>query len=395
MGVTFTPVFNRKGAKSKSGLYSIHIRVTIDRITDYINPKLPKIEKKYWSGKQNKWIKESHLSSFEINSLLQRKISDLDKFIVKLLIWEKPITHDAIKEFYTLKGDGSIFNEFIEEYIRTVRGIAPNTLKAYKTFEKHLNAFNPRIRFSDLNEDLLSKFKVYLEDEKELGGAAVKKYFDKFKVVCKAAVKKNLLDLNHNPFTTTDIKIKVDQAKRTYLQIAEIKKLKIASLKDKQLIRIRDLFLFQIYSGMYLSDLRKLKKVNLIMTELGYYIVDDRSKNRNQMIVPIYKFPNATEIIDKYSQSNTDFVFPDIGTDQYYNRQLKELGDLAKLDKSLTNKVGRHTNAQLWIGLGVERQFVSKMLGHTNEATTQHYYDIDIVNLNDKLGNVNFEKLGI
>ena len=44
MGVTFTPVFNRKGLTNKSGLYSINLRVTIDRKTSYINPKLPRVQ---------------------------------------------------------------------------------------------------------------------------------------------------------------------------------------------------------------------------------------------------------------------------------------------------------------------------------------------------------------
>jgi hypothetical protein len=77
-GVVFASAFNRKKVINKSGHYSIHIRVTIDRETNYLNPKLTKIEPKFWSGKQNKWVRESHPNSFEINSLLQRKLAELD-----------------------------------------------------------------------------------------------------------------------------------------------------------------------------------------------------------------------------------------------------------------------------------------------------------------------------
>ncbi len=102
MGITFKPIFNRLQVKNKSGLYSIHLRITIDRKTDYINPKLPKVEEKSWSGKENKWVKESHPNSYEINSLLQRKISELDAFIVRTRLRQRSVTFDAIKDFYLI-----------------------------------------------------------------------------------------------------------------------------------------------------------------------------------------------------------------------------------------------------------------------------------------------------
>ncbi|MBU2914548.1 site-specific integrase [Reichenbachiella agariperforans] len=395
MGITIAPVFNRKLLKNKSGLFTISIRVTIDRRTEYFNPKLPKIEAKYWGGKQNKWVKESHPSSYEINSLLQRKLAELDKYIIRLKLQEVEVTHDLVKDFYFMKGNGTILNEFIEDYIGQIRELHPNTVKAYKTFQKHLNAFNPKISFSVLNEKFLLDFKRYLEGDKGLGGAAVKKYFDKFKVICKEAVKKNLVEATKNPFYNADLKIRVEKPKRTYLELNEIKGIRQARLKDQHLSEIRDLFMFQIYSGMYLSDLRKLKKENLLNSNLGCYILDDRSKNRNQMIVPLYKFPYALEVIERFKDESSEYVFPNIISDQHYNRELKVLSEKLKLTKILTNKVGRHTNAQLWMGLGVERQFVSKMLGHTNEATTQHYYDVSIHNIDAKLKDVNFENFGI
>ena len=139
MGVTFTPVFNRLGQKNKSGLSSIHLRVTIDRKSNYINTKLPKVKREAWSGKQNKWVKESHSGSFEINSLLQRKMSELDQFILKLKLWDRPVTFEQLKDFYFRRGDGSSFNQYIDDYIRTVKGLDLNTIKAYKTFQKPFN----------------------------------------------------------------------------------------------------------------------------------------------------------------------------------------------------------------------------------------------------------------
>jgi integrase len=391
MGVTFKPVFNRKSITNKSGFYSISLRVTIDRKSKYINPDLPKIEKKYWAGKSNKWVKESHPSSFEINSLLQRKISELDQFIIKTKLINRPLNFDAIQEFYFKKGDSTIFNDYAEGYINNLKGFALNTLKVYNTFLKHLNAFNPKIRFADLDEELLIAFKDFLKDEKKLKGGAAKKYFDKLKVICKEAVKKGYLEVNQNPFYYADIKIKVGKPKRTFLEFDEIKAIKELDLTGEVLEIHRDHFLFQVFSGLYYKDLKELRKSDLNYSDLGVYILGNRTKNDNPFIIPIYKFPHACELIKKYDDPESDRVFPKTISDQKHNGHLKALAKKIETDKNITNKVARHSYAQLWMSQGVERQFVSKLLAHTEENTTQHYYDISIHNINEKLAGVTFK----
>ncbi len=395
MGITFKPVFNRLKIKNKSGLYSIHIRVTIDRKAEYINPKLPKIQEKYWSGKQNKWVKESHPNSYEVNSLLQRKLAELDNFIVRTRINERAVTFSSIKDFYFKQGDGTIFNDFAQDYADNTKGFALNTIKVYKTFLKHLNGFNPKIKFAELNEPLLNSFKSYLENEQGLNGGTTKKYFDKFKVICKEAVKKGYLEVNQNPFYISDLRIKVNKPKRTYLELDEIRAIRNLKLSGQVLEMHRDHFMFQIYSGLYYKDLKDLRKSDLNKNELGLYIMGNRIKNSNAFIIPIYKFPNAERIIEKYWEEESDWVFPKTVSDQKFNDHLKTLAIKAKINKNITNKVARHTNVQIWIGMGVERQFVSKMVGHTEETTTQEYYDVSIHNINSKVANINFEDVGI
>ena len=397
MGLSFIPVFNRKGLKNKSGLYSIHIRVTINRESRYLNPKLPKIKKEFWNGKQNKWVKETHPGSFEINSLIQKQLAELDKFVLRLKLFNRPIGFEPIISFFNQKGDGTIFNDYLDEYIKNIRGLNYRTVQVYKSFQKHLDKFNSQVKFAELNEELVDKFKDYLMNEVGLKGAATKKYFDKFIKVCKEAEKDGYLDISQNPFTYYSPKIKVEKPVRIYLEIEEVKKIKNLSFKEnkKSLEKHRDMFLFQIYSGMYYSAVKLLKKDNLHKNELGLYIVDRREKTSNRFIIPLYKFSNSIEIINRYSAEDSEFVFPNLISEQKYNDALKEIGKLAKINKKLSNKTGRHTNAQLWMAMGIERQFLSKMFGHTKESTTQEYYDMSIHNINSKVMRVDFEALKI
>lgn len=74
------------------------------------------------------------------------------------------------------------------------------------------------------------------------------------KRVIKYARKDNYLDPSQMEFLFDDVKIRVNKAKRTYLEPAEIKAWKEAKIsKEKEYLeRDRDLFLFQIYTGVLL-----------------------------------------------------------------------------------------------------------------------------------------------
>ena len=68
-----------------------------------------------------------------------------------------------------------------------------------------------------------------------------------------------------------------------------------------------------------------------------------------------------------------DPVLP-ILSNQKMNGYLKEIADLAKITKQLSYHIARHTFATTLTMLnGVPIETVSKMLGHKNITSTQHY----------------------
>ncbi len=59
------------------------------------------------------------------------------------------------------------------------------------------------------------------------------------------------------------------------------------------------------------------------------------------------------------------------------NAYLKEIADLCGIEKHLTFHIARHTFATtVTLSNGVPIETVSKILGHTNLKTTQHYAKI-------------------
>ena len=82
-------------------------------------------------------------------------------------------------------------------------------------------------------------------------------------------------------------------------------------------------------------------------------------------------------IIDKYENHplciNENRLIP-ILSNQKMNAYLKELADICEIDKELTFHIARHTFATtVTLTNGVPIESVSKMLGHKNLRTTQHY----------------------
>jgi site-specific recombinase XerD len=61
-------------------------------------------------------------------------------------------------------------------------------------------------------------------------------------------------------------------------------------------------------------------------------------------------------------------------SNQKMNAYLKEIADLCGISKNLTFHIARHTFATtITLSNGVQMESVSKMLGHKDLKTTQHY----------------------
>lgn len=90
--------------------------------------------------------------------------------------------------------------------------------------------------------------------------------------------------------------------------------------------------------------------------------------------------PPALEILDRFEEHPQckckDRVLP-VLSNQKMNSYLKEIADACGINKNLTYHIARHTFATtVTLSNGVPIETVSKMLGHRNIKTTQHYAKI-------------------
>ncbi len=396
-------VLNWRNEKNKKGLYSIHLRITIERVSRYYLIQVPqKVAYKDWSGAEDIWVKNSHPFAFEINNKIREKKGIVLDLIKRSYTFNKSLSFDTILLHLKKKGDRHSFLEYMQSYIvNPPEKLEPNTIKKYNTCLSHLKAFQKQISFSEVDSNLLKAFYKYMQMELKLEGVTCKKYMEALKKVIRQARKENYIDAAQMEFLFDDVKIRVKKPTRTFLEIGEVKRWKATRFpKGKEYLeRDRDIFLFQVYTGYYYKDLFIFTKDQLrVDEEYGYVIVGARDKNGNQTIIPLFKFPYAASIIRKYQSGpggDTVFDLSYLLEEPAYNRNLKEIAQLAGITKNISNKVARHTNAQLWVRYGAEGAILSKMLGHTKQETTKHYYDVNLPEIVEGTRRADFIKLGI
>lgn len=146
---------------------------------------------------------------------------------------------------------------------------------------------------------------------------------------------------------------------------------------------------------MSYADVKKLKRDEIVIGVDGeQWIFTSRQKTDTSSRIPLLKIPS--EIIKKYSNhpqcESLNLLLP-VLSNQKMNAYLKEIADLCGLNKHLTFHLARHTFATtVTLSNGVPIETVSKMLGHLDLKTTQHYAKIldikvsnDMVSLKNRL----------
>lgn len=401
---TYTAVFNWRGAINKKGLYSIHIRVTIAGKSKYHPVALPlKVRTNQWSGKERAWVRESHPFHAEINERIEEKLSRLTELSRRTYKLRRKVSFGSALAELQMGYNTAIFNAYYEEVMKNPpEHLDEGTYGRYYAALGMLNRFNPQIAFHELSEELFKALKKHCQEVEQLASSTTKGYFNAIKKVMDWARLQSHMSKDQVEEALEDVKIKVGKTKKDALEVHEIKAWKECQFdhKHRGYERDRNLFLLQIYTGLYYSDLRTLEKTDL-KTDAGYghYLNADRFKNSNLSIIPLWKFPAAMDLINQYRDEDPDSIYllrrDAFITDQKFNKRLKTIAALLEWKRNVYNKLGRVTNAQLYIRYGAKLHIVSKILGHEKEESTKYYYEVNVAEVIEGTKDINFEALGI
>ena len=150
-------------------------------------------------------------------------------------------------------------------------------------------------------------------------------------------------------------------------------------------------YLFSVYCGLRISDIRALKWCNIVNEDGQPKINIIIQKTKTPISIPLYG--EAQKWLPEKGEAKDDdkiFVLPasvnlSVGLDNWAKK--------AGIKKHVTFHTARHTFATMMLTLGADLYTTSKLLGHANVATTQIYAKIvdkkkiEAVNLVDGLFN--------
>lgn len=180
-----------------------------------------------------------------------------------------------------------------------------------------------------------------------------------------------------NPFL--HYKCRFKKVDRVFLTADELEIMAIKRFSTDRLNQVKDAFVFCYYTGLAYVDVKTLRRRDIVKGFDGeQWIYTKRQKTGTPSYVPL--LPAALSIISRYQDHpqcvNEGRVLP-VLSNQKMNAYLKEIADLCGIDKPMTFHTSRHTFATtVTLSNGVPIESVSKMLGHTNISTTQHYAKI-------------------
>ena len=225
-----------------------------------------------------------------------------------------------------------------------------------------------------IDRNMVTKFEHFPKVEKGCNynyNTTTIKYLQNFKKITKRAQHNGWLV--QDPFAT--LKLTLKEVDRPYLTEFELSAIMEKNLTIERLAHVRDMFVFSCYTGLAYVDVHKLKRSELERSPNGkLWIRTRRKKTGVRAHIPLLDV--AEQILEKYAIVNVSFDAPvlPIISNQKMNAYLKEIADLCGIHKCLSFHVARHTFATtVTLMNGVPIESVSKMLGHKNIKSTQHY----------------------
>lgn len=404
MNAKLSILFYAKRAKTTTdGLIPIYLRVTVNGERIELSTKRYTHPDK-WSI-EGSCMKGSSAESKAINSYLDTLKAKVYDYQQQLIREDEIVNAENMrnkilgveKRSHMLVG---IFKQHNEELKALVgREFATATHTRYETSLKHTENFLKwKYKVSDIDirkidHEFITSYEFYLKSVHKCNQNTTAKYIKNFGKIVRICLANGWID--RDPFI--NYKCKIVEVERAFLSQDEIETMFNKEFATDRLNQVKDIFLFSCFTGLAYIDVKKLSRKNIGFGVDGErWIFINRTKTDTKSNIPL--LPIATAILEKYEDHpqavNQDKLLP-ILSNQKMNSYLKEIADTCGISKELTFHIARHTFATtVTLSNGVPIESVSKMLGHKNLKTTQHYAKIldlkvsnDMQILREKFGN--------
>lgn len=393
--------FYLRGKLSKSAELSIWCYVREFKGTIYLNTG-QKINPSLWDNKlqrANPRLTRDNITKGYIKSLNQflnafeNKIFDIERNIRKNKFNTSfNVIADAIKKQFDIKKDGlfDVYDEFLKIKRQEVSKQAIIKFNRIKSLLlEYQKKSNEILDFDKITPVFFQRFYAFMiEDKNMLNNTANKniQFLKTFLIWC-----------NTNGYTENSsyksFKGKFEANEIVYLTEEELMTLYNLQLNNERLERVRDIFVYQCFTGVRYSDIE-----NISREDIKNSVWNVRTQKTHQIIgIPLSSY--ALSILAKYNEYPQPLP---IISNQKMNKYLKELCKLAGIDEPIKivkykgneriektfkkyELVGTHTARRTFVSLslqkGMKPEEIMAITGHTTYKMMSRYLKIDFGSL--------------
>ena len=340
------------------------------------------------------------------NRLIRAKINELETFELMF-----PTIHNRpfkLRDFDLMdistepqKINRRTFSDLIMETLKGKRSKwEESTWKNYKRSALYLVEFNggKPVEFDQLTYKFISDYDSFLWNEKGLSGS-IYKVHQLAKRFIVLAVKEKLMDNQNNPYN--DFSFKKPSTERIVLHDTEMKRIEelTFSSSNQHLAFYRDAFLIGYYTLLRISDVTAIRQQNIISTDKGMMLEIKAKKGGKINRLPIYELhKNATglskpeHILERYARLDKEPLFD--RSHPIINEYLKDVLQLAKIDKPATFHTSRHSGITCLVNMNLPLPYIQKLAQHRSIQTTMIYVHIANATIESALSKLDWLKSG-
>jgi integrase len=226
----------------------------------------------------------------------------------------------AAVEKSTPKVGDPLVSSMLPQFFANRTNYNEKTIKLYNTMLKQFTDCFGDIRVSEIDLEKWNQFRDYLF-EGDRSPNTVNIRMKKLKSFLRFLRYSEGLEFPLNKFP-----LPPEEIKRLALDLSEVELILDYIPMTAAMQGIKDLCVFQCFTGLRISDLTRLSKLEHIRTVGGKHYIEMRSyKTNTPMTIPLGD--TAMEILNR-----RDFKLP-IVVEQHYNRELKKLLRVAGIDR--------------------------------------------------------------
>lgn len=379
MKYTNAIVWDHRGRVPKGGKGQVEIRITIDRKSYHFSTGIRVHKSEFVAGRIINCPGADELNK-RVGIIYTKVLACVNEAIENgAEINTEDIRRKVWKMVESYSDEPTLLN-WIEEQIPKLN-IKEGTKKHYRTLLTRMKEYNQLRQWRDVTIESIVNFDAWLHtltnEENEMGAMALGRldkglsdqtiynYHKNLKALLRRAFLFNKIE--SNPYDKLKGHFKRGEKESVeYLTIDEMQAVMNLKLSENStLTRSRDLFVFQMWTGLSYSDAQAFNINQYKQVDGKWVNIGERIKTGVPYVSVL--LPPVVDVLQKYGWKTPQIE------NHVYNRILKAIGEMAGIGTKLHSHLARHSFATYMLSQGARIEHVGKMLGQKNIRTTQRY----------------------